>query len=95
MGNDHSLDRWQAAQAVEFIRALRVHLGEMTSQLAWIERQKMTASNARACPMRVEATALRRDIEEAKSLVGRLERGYLGRDDARRVPRAAPRPAPR
>ena len=39
-------------QAVEFIRALRVQLLEMTSQLAWIERQDVTGSNARYVPMR-------------------------------------------
>jgi hypothetical protein len=55
----------QAAQAVEFIRALRVQLLEMTSQLTWIERQDVTGRNARACAMRIEAAALSRDIAEA------------------------------
>ena len=89
------MDRWQVAQAVEFIRALRVQLGEMTSQLSWIERQKLTATNARACALRVEAATLRRDIKQAQSLVDRLERCYLERHVADRVPRAAPRPVPR
>jgi hypothetical protein len=71
----------QAAQAVEFIRALRVQLLEMTSQLAWIERRDVTAWNARACAMRVEAAALRRDITGAKVLIDRLQRRYLGGEE--------------
>ena len=51
---------FQVAQAVEFVRALHVHLRKMTSQVAWIERQDVTSRNA----MRVEAAALRRDIDE-------------------------------
>jgi hypothetical protein len=70
---------WQAAQAVEFIRVLRVQLGKMTTQLARIERQDVTGSNARACAMRVEAAALRRDITEAKVLIDRLHRQYPDR----------------
>jgi len=89
------MDRRQTAQAVEFIRALRIQLGEMTSQLGWIERQNVRASNSRACALRVEAAALRRDIKEAQSLVDRLERRYLGRHAADGVPRAAPRPVSR
>jgi hypothetical protein len=61
---------------VEFIRTLRIRLREMTAQLVWIERQDVTGRNARACAMRVEAAALRRDITEAKVLVDRLQR-YL------------------
>jgi len=68
----------QAAQAVEFIRTLRVQLLEMTSQLTWIERQDVTGRNARAYAMRVEAAALRRDIAEARVLIDRLQRRYLG-----------------
>ncbi|HEY1439684.1 MAG TPA: hypothetical protein VGF65_02325 [Mycobacterium sp.] len=64
-------------QAVEFIRALRVQLLQMTRQLAWIERQDVTSSNARAWAMRVEAAALRCDINEAQMLVDRLQRRYL------------------
>ncbi len=95
MGQDHSMGRWQVAQAVEFVRALRVQLGEMTSQLGWIERQNLRPSNARARAMREEAATLRREIEEAQSLVDRLERRYLERHAADRVARAAPRPLPR
>lgn len=82
MGQDHSMHGWQIAQAVEFIRALRVQLGEMTSQLAWIERQDVTAKNARAYAMRVEAAALRQDIQEAQFHIDRLARRYLGRNGA-------------
>lgn len=95
MGEDHSMGRWQVAQAVEFVRALRVQLGEMTSQLSWIERQNLTATNARACALRAEAATLRRDIKEAQSLIGQLERCYLERHGANRVLRAAPRPVAR
>ena len=75
------MDGWQVAQAVEFTRALRIQLGEMTNQLVWIERQDVTASNARACAMRVEAAALRRDIQEAQFLIERLQRRYLNGDE--------------
>ncbi len=89
------MDRRQVAQAVEFIRALRVQLGEMTSQLGWIERQTVRANNGRASALRVEAATLRRDIKEAQSLIDALERRYPERHAAERVPRAAPRPVPR
>ena len=79
VGPSHPLDRWRIAQAGEFIRALRVHLAEMNSKLTWIERQDVTASNARAYALRAEATTLRRDIEEARSLIDRLQRCYLPR----------------
>jgi hypothetical protein len=64
---------------VEFIRALRMQLLEMTAKLTWIERQDVTPRNARAYAMRVEAAALRRDIQEAQFLIDRLVRRYLGR----------------
>ncbi len=89
------MDSWQVAQAVEFIRALRVQLGEMTSQLGWIERQNVRAGNARACALRAEAATLRRDLHEAQSLVDQLERRYLARHAPTRIPRGAPRPGPR
>ena len=75
------MDGWQVPQAVEFIRALRVELGEMTSQLAWIERQNVTARNARAYAMRVEAAALRKDIQETEFLIDGLRRRYLNGDE--------------
>jgi len=71
----------QGAQAVELIRALRVQLLEMTSKLAWIERQDVTGRNARACAIRVEAAALRRDIKQARALIDQLQRRYLNIDE--------------
>src|SRR6516164_1634929 len=68
------------AQALEFVRALRHELHEMTAQLAWVERQEVTGTNGRACAMRLEAAALRRDIREAQLLIDRLARRYLGRN---------------
>jgi hypothetical protein len=81
---------WQAAQAVEFIRTLRIRLREMTAQLVWIERQDVTGRNARACAMRVEAAALRRDITEAQILIDRLQRRYPN-SDGRAQPRRTAR----
>ena len=66
----------QAAQAVELVRALRHQLHEMTSQLAWAERHGV-GRNRRACEMRMEAAALRRDIQEAQFLIDQLQRCYL------------------
>ena len=83
---------WQAAQAVKFIRALRVQLLGMTSQLAWIERRDVTAGNARAYAMRVEAGALRRDIQEAQFLIDRLQRRYLHGNERTHPPLRRPRP---
>jgi hypothetical protein len=71
----------QAAQAVELVRALRHQLGEMTKQLAWVERQDVTGRNGRACAMRMKAAALRRDMEEAEVLIDRLQRRYLNGGD--------------
>jgi hypothetical protein len=64
-----------AAQAAEFIRALRVQLRGMTGRLTWIERQGVTGRSSR--DIRLEAAALRRDIAEAKVLIDRLQRRYL------------------
>jgi hypothetical protein len=69
-----------AAQAVELIRALRPQLQEMSTELAWVERQDVTGRNGRACALRMEAAALRRDIQEAQFLIDRLERRYLNGD---------------
>ncbi|HUH70817.1 MAG TPA: hypothetical protein VLZ05_19245 [Mycobacterium sp.] len=71
----------QPAQAVELIRALLHQLREMTSQLAWVERQDVTSRNGRAFAMRMEAAALRRDIHEAEFLIDRLQRRYLNGDE--------------
>jgi hypothetical protein len=73
---DLSVDGCLGAKAVEFVRALRAHLLEMASQLAWIERQGVTGRNGRACAMRIGAAALCRDINEA-ILIDRLQRRYL------------------
>ena len=67
----------QVAQAVEFVRALHTHLRKMTSELSWIERQDVTGGNERAYAMRLEAAALRADIDEARILIDRLHRQYL------------------
>ncbi|OBJ09417.1 hypothetical protein A5625_13165 [Mycobacterium sp. 1465703.0] len=85
MGEDHGVNRWQTAQAAEFTRALRVQLAEMQSKIAWIERQTARASNARRVALRMEATTLRRHIKEAESLIARLERDYLGRENRRPI----------
>lgn len=90
MGEDHGVNRWQTAQAVEFTRALRAQLFEMNSKIAWIERQTLKASNARAGALRMEATRLRRNIKEAESLIARLEQDYLGREAAGSSPRRLP-----
>jgi len=70
----------QVAQALELVRALRHQLHEMTSQLVWVERQDVTGRNGRACAMRMEAAALRRDIQEAQALIDQLQRRYLNGD---------------
>ena len=67
----------QAAQAAELVRALRYQLHKMTAQLAWVIRQDVTGTNGRVCAMRLEATALRRDIREAQFHIDRLQRRYL------------------
>jgi len=69
-----------AAQAVELIRALRDQLRKMTDQLAWVERQDVTRRNGRACAMRLQAAALRRDIRKAQVLIDRLQRRYFSGD---------------
>jgi hypothetical protein len=77
MDYDGSVGASQIAQAVEFVRALREHVVKMTTQLPWIERQDVIGRNARAYAMRIEANALRRDIDEAQILIDRLRRRYL------------------
>jgi hypothetical protein len=96
VGEDHSVDEWQVAQAVEFVRALRLQLRKMTGQLASLERSEATGRHARACAMRAETAELRQDIHEAQLLVERLERLYLGRRtvDIPSRPPTRPRAAP-
>ena len=57
--DDFPMRDYQHVQAVELVRALRHHLHEMTTQLAWVERQDVTGRNGRACAMRMEASTLR------------------------------------
>jgi hypothetical protein len=71
----------QAAQAVQLVRTLRHQLHEMTTQLAWVERQDVIGRNGRACAMRMEAAAPRRDIHDAQFLIDRLQRRYLNGDE--------------
>ncbi|MGA8252377.1 MAG: hypothetical protein ACLP3C_14555 [Mycobacterium sp.] len=89
MGGD---DPSVAAQAAEFIRALRVQLREMTGRLTWIERQGVTGKSSRE--IRLEAAALRREIQEAQILIDRLQRRYLYGDERKqqRPPGRRPRP---
>jgi hypothetical protein len=62
------------AQAVQLVRALRDAIDEMTRRLAWLESR----DDSRAQAIRLEAAALRRDIDEAHAHIERLERRYLG-----------------
>ena len=80
MGHDGSVDGRQAAQALEFVRALRDQLFKMTSELASIERQDVARMNARAFTLGLEAAALQRDINEARILIDRLQHRYLNAD---------------
>jgi hypothetical protein len=77
--DDHSVGEWQAAQAVEFIRALQAQLRKMTNRLALVERQGVTDRSSRE--MRLEAATLRRDIQQAQFLIDRLQRRYLSGDE--------------
>ena len=63
-----------SAQAMELVRALHDVVDEMTRKLAWLEH----------CGARLEAAALRLDINEAQMHISRLQRRYLGGD--RRAP---------
>jgi hypothetical protein len=66
---------WQAAQAVELVRALVDQLHLMTTQLARVECQDVTGRKGRA--VRMEAAELRRDIKEAQDHIDQLQRRYL------------------
>jgi hypothetical protein len=65
----------QVAQAAEFIRALHFHLRKMISDLARVECHYVAGRSSRQ--MRLETTALRHDIAEAKILIDRLQRFCL------------------
>ncbi len=75
------MDDCNRAQAVELIRALHYQLREMIVRLAWLESQDVTSSDGRACEMRMDAAALRRDIAEAQMHIDRLQRRYLSGDE--------------
>jgi hypothetical protein len=72
-----SMDERDAAQAAEVVRALRNQLHVMTHELVRLERQDVTGTSSRASAIRCEAAALRRDINEAQTLVDLLQRRYL------------------
>jgi hypothetical protein len=92
------MDEVDAAQAVELIRALRDQLHQMTHQLSGLDRHDVVGTNGRASGFRSEAAALRRDIDEAKGLIDRLQSRYLNSDahaprrapDTRRLPSGHP-----
>ena len=86
------MDRRDAAQAVELVRALRDQLHEMTHRLAWLERQDFTGRNGGASAIRCEAAALRLDISEAEILIDRLQRRYLNGDGHAQPRRPAEQP---
>jgi hypothetical protein len=65
------MDGCDASQAAELARALRHRVHEMTHQLVRLERQHVTGTNSRASAIRCEAAELRRDINEAQSLIDR------------------------
>ena len=88
--DDCPMGDYERAQAVEFVRALCHQLHEMTTQLERLERQGVTGTNGRACAMRTEAAALRKDIREAQRLIDRLRRRYYLEG-----PPSAPRPTSR
>ena len=71
------MDERDAAQAVELVRALRNELHEMTRQLVRLECQDLTGTSSRASAIRCEAAALRRDINEAQTLIDLLQLRYL------------------
>jgi hypothetical protein len=72
----------QTAQALALIRALRENLNEMSAQLAFIERKGAAAkSSSMVSATRLEAAALRRDMNEAQVLIDRLRSHYLTYDD--------------
>jgi hypothetical protein len=75
--DDRPVGDQQAAPDVELVSALRHELHEMTAQLAWVERQNVAGRNGRACATRMEAAALRRDIQETQFLIDRRQRRYL------------------
>ena len=74
------MDERDAAQAAELVRALRNQLHVMTHELVRLERQHVTGTSSRSSAIRCEAAALRRDINEAQTLVDQLQLRYLNRN---------------
>jgi len=81
------MDEHDAPQAVELVSALRRQMHQMTHQLLRLERQHVTGTNGRASAIQREAAALRRDINEAQTLIDRLQRNYLDEDPHTRAAR--------
>jgi hypothetical protein len=83
--------RCETAQAMQLIRALRAQLHEMTTQLAQVERRDVTLmKRGRASALRLQASALRRDIKEAQALIDQLQRRYLLSDERPRPAEGSP-----
>jgi hypothetical protein len=74
------MDERDAAQAAELVRALRNQLHVMTYELVRLERVDVTGTSGRASAIRREAAAMRRDIDEAQTLVDLLQLRYLNSD---------------
>ena len=69
-----------AAQAAALIQALSDVRDELISRMTWLERRGA----------RLDAAALRRDVNEAQAHITRLQRRYLGDDvQASQPPRQA------
>jgi hypothetical protein len=69
-----------AAQAAALIQALSDVRDELISRMTWLERRGA----------RLDAAALRRDVNEAQAHITRLQRRYLGGDvQASQPPRQA------
>jgi hypothetical protein len=78
--NASAMDERDAAQAAELVRTLRDQLHGMTDRLVRLERQDVPSWTSRALAIRCEAAALRRDVNEAQILIGRLQFRYLNDD---------------
>jgi hypothetical protein len=68
------------AQAVLLIHALSDVRDELISRMTWLERRGA----------RLDAAALRRDVNETQAHITRLQRRYLGGDVRRLNPLARP-----
>jgi hypothetical protein len=79
------MDERDAAQAAELARALRDQLHKMIHELVRLDRQDVTGTSSRASAIRCEAAALRRDIDEARTLVDLLQLRYLNSPTPRKL----------